>query len=85
MTGCSGRGYTGRKRERRMKNTGPVGQTYKKESGGRAEEAQLSTILESIADGVFTVDREWRIRSFNRAAERITGVPRRPGGRPEVL
>jgi len=34
------------------------------------------TILESISDGVFTVDMEWRITSFNRAAEEITGVPR---------
>jgi len=33
-------------------------------------------ILDSVADGVFTVDRAWRITSFNRAAERITGVPR---------
>jgi PAS domain S-box-containing protein len=33
-------------------------------------------ILESISDGVFTVDLEWRITSFNRAAEEITGVPR---------
>jgi len=31
-------------------------------------------ILDSIADGVFTVDRAWNITSFNRAAERITGV-----------
>ncbi|MDD5718733.1 MAG: sigma 54-interacting transcriptional regulator [Candidatus Krumholzibacteria bacterium] len=34
------------------------------------------TILESISDGVFTVDREWRITTFNRAAEQITGVRR---------
>ncbi len=34
-------------------------------------------ILDSIADGVFTVDRDWRITSFNRAAEQITGVSRR--------
>lgn len=40
------------------------------------EETRLPTILESIADGVFTIDREWRITSFNRAAERITGVSR---------
>ncbi|MGQ9662562.1 MAG: sigma-54 interaction domain-containing protein [Kiritimatiellia bacterium] len=34
------------------------------------------SILESISDGVFTVDSEWRITSFNRAAEEITGVRR---------
>jgi PAS domain S-box-containing protein len=33
-------------------------------------------ILNSIADGVFTVDLDWRITSFNEAAERITGVSR---------
>lgn len=33
-------------------------------------------ILESISDGVFTVNHEWRIMSFNRAAEEITGIPR---------
>ncbi len=33
-------------------------------------------ILDSIADGVFTVDPTWRITSFNKAAEKITGVPR---------
>jgi PAS domain S-box-containing protein len=33
-------------------------------------------ILESISDGVFTVDAEWRVTSFNRAAEAITGIPR---------
>lgn len=38
---------------------------------------QTEAILESISDGVFTVDRDWRITSFNRAAEEITGVSRR--------
>ena len=33
-------------------------------------------ILESISDGVFTVDMDWKITSFNRAAERITGISR---------
>jgi PAS domain S-box-containing protein len=37
---------------------------------------QRDIILDSIADGVFTVDHQWRITSFNRAAERITGVAR---------
>jgi len=33
-------------------------------------------ILESISDGVFTVDDQWHITSFNGAAERITGIVR---------
>jgi len=35
------------------------------------------TILDSISDGVFTVDLDWRVTSFNRAAEEITGIDRR--------
>ncbi|MBN1277567.1 MAG: sigma 54-interacting transcriptional regulator [Deltaproteobacteria bacterium] len=38
--------------------------------------APTEAILESISDGVFTVDDGWRITSFNRAAEEITGVSR---------
>jgi PAS domain S-box-containing protein len=33
-------------------------------------------ILDSINEGVFTIDLDWRITSFNRAAERTTGVSR---------
>jgi PAS domain S-box-containing protein len=33
-------------------------------------------LLDSVPDGVFTVDTDWRITSFNRAAEQITGIPR---------
>jgi PAS domain S-box-containing protein len=33
-------------------------------------------ILDSVADGVFTVDHEWRIAYFNSSAERITGIRR---------
>jgi len=40
------------------------------------QERFFGVILDSIADGVFTVDHTWTITSFNRAAERITGVPR---------
>lgn len=35
-----------------------------------------ATILDSINEGVFTVDLNWRITAFNQAAERITGVAR---------
>jgi len=34
------------------------------------------TVLDSVNEGVFTVDLDWRIATFNRAAERITGVSR---------
>ena len=37
---------------------------------------QNKLILDSIADGVFTVDRNWQITSFNLAAEIITGWER---------
>jgi len=48
-----------------------------------APEASRDVILDSINEGVFTVDRDWRITSFNRAAEKITGVKRREAiGRP---
>ena len=33
-------------------------------------------ILDSIADGVFTVDKNWYITTYNKAAEEITGIPR---------
>lgn len=40
-------------------------------------------LLDSVPDGVFTVDTAWRITSFNRAAEQITGVRRAEAlGRP---
>jgi PAS domain S-box-containing protein len=42
-----------------------------------------SQLLDSVPDGVFTVDADWRITSFNRAAEQITGVRRQEAiGRP---
>jgi PAS domain S-box-containing protein len=40
------------------------------------KEDQYQTILDSIADGVFTVDLDFQITSFNRAAEEITGFSR---------
>ncbi len=35
-----------------------------------------NVILDSISEGVFTVDMDFRITSFNRAAEQITGISR---------
>ncbi len=35
-----------------------------------------NVILNSISDGVFTVDHQWRVTSFNKAAEKITGMPK---------
>ena len=48
--------------------------TYQKEV---ISTAHANTILNSVADGVFTVDRDLRITFFNQAAERITGIPRK--------
>lgn len=46
-------------------------------------ESTYRVILDSISDGVFTVDPSLRILSFNRAAERITGISGdRAVGRP---
>lgn len=38
------------------------------------KDAICATVLNSIADGVFTVDLEWNITAFNRSAEKILGI-----------
>jgi len=44
----------------------------------RSSENKITEIiLDSITEGVFTIDGDWTITSFNRAAEKITGIPRR--------
>jgi PAS domain S-box-containing protein len=35
-----------------------------------------AVILDNVADGIFSVDTNWRITSFNKAAEKITGISR---------
>jgi len=40
------------------------------------ENKEQKVILDSISEGVFTVDLDWRITFFNRAAEEITGIER---------
>jgi len=39
--------------------------------------ADARLVLDSVADGVFAVDKNWRIIYFNSAAERITGFSRK--------
>lgn len=39
-------------------------------------QSPTEAILESISDGVFSVDTDWQITSFNRAAEHITAISR---------
>ena len=47
------------------------------------ERDATAVVLDSIADGVFTVDLDWKITFFNRAAEEIVGVPKKEAlGRP---
>ncbi len=54
-----------------------ITRTSKKRRGNEAiPSAPTDAILESISDGVFTVEPEWHITSFNRAAEEITGIHR---------
>ena len=40
----------------------------------REDYNQQEIILDSISEGVFTVDKDWKITSFNRAAQEITGI-----------
>ena len=49
-------------------------------AAGDPSPERFEAVVQSISDGVLTVDREWRITCFNRAAEEITGYRR-----PEVL
>jgi len=44
--------------------------------GKAKEKLKYDPVLDSIADGVFTVNEEWNITSFNEAAEKITGISR---------
>jgi PAS domain S-box-containing protein len=60
---------------------GRVGGVTEPESSSVCDHAVA--ILDSVEDGVFTVNANFEITSFNRAAERITGAPRDQAlGRP---
>jgi len=45
-------------------------------AGKKDIDLPMDVILDSIADGVFTIDTEKNITSFNKAAEKITGISR---------
>ncbi len=45
--------------------------SQRKETDSQSE--RLLTIIESISDGVFTIDLDWNITFLNKAAQRITG------------
>ncbi len=57
-------------------NEGPVPYRMTEPNDLIASPAWRDAILDSVADGVFTVDLDWRITYFNRAAEEITGIKR---------
>lgn len=42
----------------------------------RTLDQSMDVILDSIADGVFTIDNDKNVTSFNKAAEKITGISR---------
>lgn len=43
---------------------------------GQLQQASIESILDTLSDGIFIVDKELLITFFNRAAEEITGIPR---------
>ncbi len=62
--------------KRKCCRCGSTARSAMNEQDGKQTDKLINVILESIADGVFTVNEDWRITTFNGAAERITGVSR---------
>ena len=59
----------------------PPGKTFaaapvRADHNARMQVPLPNQLLDSVPDGVFTVDAEWRVTFFNRAAEQITGIRR---------
>ena len=78
---AAGRKSTGKKTAGKRKpaggnKTAGRGRTTRSGAGAPPRPGWLATILDSITEGVFTVDRDWNITYFNRAAEEITGIER---------
>lgn len=51
----------------------PEAQAPRPDTGTGHDYPHFETILNSIAEGVFTINRDWCIDTFNAAAERLTG------------
>jgi PAS domain S-box-containing protein len=51
--------------------------SQQKQNSEQLHQTTTDAILESLSDGVFTVDQHWFVTTFNKAAERITGVSRK--------
>jgi PAS domain S-box-containing protein len=43
---------------------------------GQLQQTSIESILDTLSDGIFLVDKELLITSFNRVAEEITGISR---------
>jgi len=64
----------------RVKKSIPTSKIHKQDFKGEVSsdeclDDQYQIILDHITDGVYALDLSWRITYFNRAAERITGIP----------
>ena len=64
----------------RVKKSFPTSDIHKQDSKGRISPDkrladQYQTILDNITDGVYALDLNWHVTYFNRAAEKITGIP----------
>jgi PAS domain S-box-containing protein len=59
-----------------VKNDRTRQQAKRGPSAEQLSDHHFEAILNSISDGVFAVDGEWRITCFNRAAERTIGIRR---------
>ncbi|HBF42624.1 MAG TPA: Fis family transcriptional regulator [Desulfobacteraceae bacterium] len=51
-------------------------QSMSRNATDQLQHVPIGPILDSISDGIFIVNKELLITSFNRAAEEITGIPR---------
>ena len=72
----------------RVKESIPTSKIHRQDSkkvvpSDKCLDDQYQIILDHITDGVYALDLNWRVTYFNRAAEKITGIPKNEAiGRP---